>query len=369
MKKVKILMVLDNTGRGGAQTYAMNVLRNIDRERFHIDFVVNRNPENGYGEEILSSGSQILYIPKFKVYNWSEYSNAWKNLLKEHKYDIVHGHVSSTAAIYLKLAKKNGCATIAHSHSAGYRGSWMQQQIKKAFTVKAKDYADYWFSCSDKAAVRLFGKEYKNNSCYMEIPNAIISKRYKFNKETRESIRAGIGLSDNTLLVGHVGSFSTPKNHSFLLEIFSSIKEKCSDSKFILVGEGPLKDEIRNKADKLGLSADIIYTGNVGNVNEYLMAMDAMVFPSLFEGFPVTMVETQAAGLYTVLSDTITKQVYLTDCLVPMPLECPPSEWADIVLKRMTLNRESYNEIVGRSDFNMDNCIKLLEETYNKMIQ
>lgn len=368
MAKINILMVLDNTGRGGAQTYAMNVLRNIDSNRFNIDFVVNRNPNNGYGEEILSLGSKIHYIPKFKVFNWYEYSKAWRSILKEYKYDIVHGHVSSTAGIYLKLAREFGCATIVHSHSAGFRGKWFERLVKKIFTKSAKTYADYWFACSEIAAVRLFGDNYKNNSNYLEIPNAIISQRYRFNQDIRDSIRSKVGVGDDTLLVGHVGSFSTPKNHSYLLDVFRYIKDKQSNSKLLLVGEGPLKQSIDEKAQRLSISQDIIYTGNVGNVNEYMMAMDVMIFPSLFEGFPVTIVEAQASGLYTVLSDTITTQVYLTEHLTPMSLHNHPQLWAEQALKLSYYDRTLSNDVVNTSIFNMETAIKILEEAYVKML-
>ena len=360
-------MVLDNTGRGGAQSYAMNVLRNIDQERFNIDFVVNRNPKNGYGDEIIKLGSRIHYIPKFKVYNWSAYSKAWHTILRKYKYNIIHGHVSSTAGIYLKLAKKYGCTTIAHSHSAGYRGNWFEKKIKQIFTKSAKIYADYWFACSDIAAKRLFGENHKNNPNYYEIPNAIISSKYKFDEKIRNKLRTQLGINEETLLVGHVGSFSEPKNHAFLLEIFKNIKKRTACAKLLLVGEGPLKQDIDNNAHKLNIFDDIIFTGNVANVNEYMMAMDVMIFPSLFEGFPVTVIEAQASGLYTVLSNTITQQVYLTKHLVPMSLEDDPSVWAQVALDYKSDDRITANDIINASCFNMDNSIKNLEELYKKM--
>lgn len=365
--KINVLMVLDNTGRGGAQTYAMNVLRNIDRKKFHIDFVVNRNPQNGYGDEILDLGSKIHYVPKFKIYNWKKYANAWRSILKDRQYNIIHGHVSSTAGIYLRIAKKYGCVTIVHSHSAGFRGSWYERQIKKVFTKSAKVYADYWFACSEIAAIRLFGKNYKNSPHYLELPNAIISRDYRYNKSTRELLRTSMGIGEDILLVGHVGSFSIPKNHLFLLDIFKNIKIMRPNSKLLLVGEGPLKGDIDNKACQLDISQDIIYTGNVGNVNEYMMAMDIMVFPSLFEGFPVTIVEAQASGLYTILSNTITSQVYLTDNLKPLSLKLPPLIWAQEALIIPQYDRCSANDLVNTTAFNMDNSIKVLENAYIKM--
>ena len=362
-------MVLDNTGRGGAQAYAMNVQRNIDRSVFRIDFAVNRTPLNGYQEEILSLGSRILHIPKFKVFNWYTYSKAWNRLLEENDFDIVHGHVSSTAAIYLHIARKKNCVTIVHSHSAGYRGNCFARSIKKIFTKYAKREADYWFSCSEKAAFRLFGYDYLNYPNYVEIPNAIIVEKYKFDRNTRQILRSRMGVAEDTLLVGHVGSFSTPKNHPFLLRIFKSIKVRRTNVKFVLIGAGKLEMEIKDMVQRLGLSKEIIFTGSIGNVNEYMMALDVMVFPSLFEGFPVTIIEAQAAGLYTVFSDTITTQVNLTDFVVPMSLEDNESVWAEKALQKKMYDRRLGNEIIAKSEFNMKTSIKTLERLYMKMVK
>lgn len=367
MDKIKILMVLDNTGRGGAQTYAVNVLRNINREKFQIDFAVNRNPANGYGEEIINYGSKILYIPKFKVYNWGRYYKIWRNHLKKHKYDIIHGHVSSTAYIYLKIAKIHHCATIVHSHSAGYRGSWFTQQVKKIFTKGAKKYADYWFSCSEKASVKLFGNEYKTYPHYSEMPNAINVTTYKFDINIRNKIRKVLGLRNDIFLVGHVGSFSAPKNHLFLLNVFELLKNRINNAKLILVGEGPLEQLIKDCINSKNLTKDVLFTGNVGNVNEYMMAMDVMIFPSKFEGFPITVIEAQATGLYTVLSDTITRQVYLTPILNPASLEDKLSVWVDKALTPQNYDRITINDFIQDSVFNIESSIKKLESLYNKM--
>lgn len=360
-------MVLDNTGRGGSQTYVMNVLRHIDKEQYYVDVAVNRNPQNGYGDEIISNGSRILFIPKFKIFNWLTYTRAWKKILDTNHYDIIHGHVSSTAAIYLSIAKQYGCATIAHSHSAGYRGNWITRQIKKIFTIPVKKYADYWLACSEKAATRLFGNKYKDYPNYKEIPNSIDVKKYCFDNDIRINIRTQLGIDDSTLLLGHIGSFSTPKNHTFLLDVFKDITKKLTNIKFILIGDGPLEGDIKRKSEYLNISKLITYTGNVNNVNEYMMAMDGMIFPSKFEGFPITIIEAQSSGLYTIMSDTITNQVILTDIIKPVPLNAPPSYWADQIISKENVDRISINDIVANSVFNITKSIHIIEGVYHQI--
>ena len=345
----------------GAQSFAMNVLRTIDKQKFQIDFAVYTNPQNGYGDEILSLGGHIHILPNFT--HLLKYKKACKVLFKN--YDEIHGHVTSTATIYLKIAKMCGCKTILHSHSAGYRGNKLLQLIKTCFTIRARDYADYWFACSDTAAVRVFGQDYKRNDKYHFIPNAIIVKNYRFNQNIRNIIRERYNIKKSDMLYGHVGSFTTPKNHVFLLDVFKKILRQRSNSYLILVGDGPLRDKITSYAYNLGILNNIIFTGSVSNVSEIMMAMDVLIFPSLFEGLPVTVVEAQATGLYSIISDRITRDVCLTDLVNYISIDSPIDYWVDKALKNYIPNRESYNDILEDTNFNMSTNIKFLEKLYS----
>ena len=367
MAKIKVLMVLGNTGRGGAQTFAVNVLRLIDRDKFQVDFVVNEIYENGYADEIKGYGSKIYTIPYFRIYNWPVYSAAWKKLLTSEHYDIVHGHVSSSASIYLDIARKYGCATIAHSHSAGYRGNKALQGIKKIFTVGAKSKADYWFGCSDLAAQRMFGNDYVKYKNYYDMPNAVVVKNYLYNEEKRKSVRAFLDVSDDTPLYGHVGSFTAAKNHEFLFDVFAEILKIEPHAKFVLAGDGELRSKIEESIRSRGLSEKVQLAGNVGNVNEYFMAMDAMIFPSFFEGFPVTALEAQATGLKTLISDTITKEIFLTDCAISMSLKQSPAVWARKAVGSKSTDRKRYNLPISESKYNMENSVTLIMRLYQEM--
>lgn len=366
-KKIRILMVLGNTGRGGAQTFAINVLRMINREKFQVDFAVNEIRENGYTQEIYDLGSEIFAIPFFKGYNWLSYVRKWNELLANNHYAIVHGHVSSSATIYLEEARRHGCKTIVHSHSAGFRGNGIVQQIKKVFTLGAKKKADYWFACSRPAAERLFGLDYLKYEHFFFIPNAIIAENYLFNANSRNRIRSELGISNDQKLYGHVGSFTTPKNHGFLLDVFSIIASKDPGAVLVLCGEGEKKEEIQDKIRSVNLEGRITFVGNVSNVNEYMMAMDTMIFPSFFEGFPITVLEAQATGLPIILSDTITDEVFLTDCIYPMSLNESIVDWVDKAMTLKASNREKNNRPIADSKYNMRNCVQLLERLYSEM--
>lgn len=364
--KIKILMVLGNTARCGAQTYAVNVLKGIDRNQFQVDFAVYNNPPNGYGNEILKIGSKIHIIPQFRIFNIYNYKRVFSKICKD--YDIVHGHVSSTASVYLRVAKAQGCKTIVHSHSAGYRGNALIRIIKKLYTKKAKKYADKWFACSDIAAERLFGDEHYCNINYHNIPNAIDLTIYRFDESCRLKIRRMHGIDENAFVCGHVGSLTTPKNHKFLLDIFKHILESKKTAKLIICGDGVLMSSVKEYAEKLGIAPSVIFTGNIPNVNEYLMAMDVFVFPSIFEGFPTVTIEAQSAGLFVVASDRITKEVSLTPNIMYLSLEQTAVEWSEKILKLKNVDKIEANDIIKKTRYNLDLSIKEISNIYITMI-
>ena len=361
-------MVLGNSGRGGSQAYVMNVVRNINREKFQIDFAFCDDEEGGYGDEMRSLGCKTFIIPFFRGTNYWEYKEAWIKLLTDEKYDILHAHATGAASIYLDVAQKMGLITIAHSHSASYRGNFLVQFVKKQMAKSVRKYADYWFACSDKAAERLFGNDYHTFKNYYEIPNAINTERFLYSEEKRKKIRESLGIEDDQWLFGHIGTFSAPKNHKFLVSVFEEIHKVKPESKLLLCGEGYLMKDVKRQIQELNLQDYVVMTGNVTNVGDYMMAMDTMIFPSFFEGFPVTLIEAQATGLRVVYSDAITNEVRLTDRVIPSSLEKSAKEWAEQVLQKDCVDRKSYNQIIEKSRFNMRSSIDQLSQLYSDMI-
>ena len=369
-KKISILMVLGNTRMGGAQAFLLNVLRNIDRSRFQIDLAINFYAEHdGIEDECRRQGCNIYLVPYFKVYNYYSYCRAWERFLSEHRYDIVHAHSTNSASVFLKIAKRNGCKTIAHSHSAGYRGNKLEQMAKRLFVKNVGEVADYWFACSDKAAERLYGPDYREYPHYYDIPNAINADQYVFDREVRQRIRASIGVDDDTFLCGHVGTFSQPKNHAFLLDVFAEVLKREPRARLVCCGAGALMPSVKEKAAAMGILDKIVFAGVVSNANEYLMAMDAFVFPSIFEGFPVSILEAEATGLHVVMSDVITQEVDLTDLVHRKSLSDSAASWAETVLQAKPTNRRDYNAAIAQSKYNMRETVKMLEGLYENLMK
>lgn len=364
-EKIRILMVLGNTRMGGVQAFILNVLQNIDLNRFHIDFAVNFYAKhNGIENECCKYGCEFFTLPYFKLYNYLSFKRAWRKFLSEHTYDVIYAHATNSAAIFLKEAKKLGIKTIAHSHSAGYRGNRIEQFVKKICAKSVGKYADYWFACSALAAERLFGKGYQKYPHYYDIPNAINADKYLFDPNIRFAVRKSLDVNDKTILYGHVGTFSTPKNHRFIIDVFNEILKKQVNSKLVCCGAGALMHGIQEYAKSLGIIDKIIFTGVVSNPNEYMMAMDAFVFPSIFEGFPISILEAQATGLPIVMSDVITKEVDLTDLIYRHRLDESISEWANTLINMKIDDRGKFNAVIASSQYNMRSTVKIIENLF-----
>lgn len=328
---IRVLQVFAQMNRGGAETMIMNLYRNIDRQKIQFDFIVHTNEKCAYDDEIKQLGGKIFRVPVYNGRNHFHYKKSWHTFFKEHKeYKIIHGHVRSTAAIYLKIAHKYNRITIAHSHSTS-SGNGFSAIVKDILQYPIRNTTDYLFACSKTAGEWLYGKKACKKDNFYVLNNAIDAKKYRFNQDVRNKIRKEFQL-DGLFVVGHVGRFNTPKNHSYLIDIFKAVSEKNDNAVLMLIGDGNLRKSIEKKVIDLGLTSKVIFTGVRSDIPEILQAMDVFLFPSLYEGLPVTLIEAQAAGLHCIISDRITNEVVvITDLIKMLPLDNNTNLWANIV--------------------------------------
>lgn len=362
---IRILHVLSTLDRGGIEAMIMNFYRNIDKKKIQFDFVIHKKEKCDYENEILSLGGKIYRFSKYNGKNHIKYKKEWNNFFENHKeYRIVHSHARSTASIYLRIAKKYERITIAHSHSTASRGNKLEQIIKNIMQFPIRNIADYFFACSNEAGKWLFGENIINNKNYKLIKNAIEVEKYTFNENKRQALRNQMNLTGK-FVVGHVGSFTYPKNHKFLIEIFNEIYKKNKNSRLLLVGDGPLKLKIKNQIKNLNLKNKVKFIGVVPNVNDYLQVMDVFVFPSFFEGMPVSLIEAQASGLICLTSDTVTKESEILETSKYISLELKAIYWAEKAIKLYKTNkREDTSLKIKETGYDIKEETKKLEDFY-----
>lgn len=358
---IRILNVIGIMDRGGAETMVMNLYRHMDRKKIQFDFMVHTNEAAAYDKEILSLGGRIFRVPRFKGVNIVDYSRAWNEFFKEHpEIHIVHGHIGSSAAIYLKIAKKFGCVTIAHSHSAG------ESYIYKVFSYRTRYTADYLFACSKAAGIVRYGEKQWKNKRGVSIKNGIDIGAFRFSNDKRRLLRQRYGV-ENDFIVGSVARFVKVKNHSFILDMFYEIKKFYKNSKLVLVGDGPLRSELMDKVNKMDLSEDVMFIGVVGNVNEYMSMLDVLLMPSLFEGLPVSIIEAQAAGLPCLISDGVPIECKITDLVRQIPLSESAEAWAKAAIEASRTERKDTSEEIKAAGYDVKENAEKLQSFYLKL--
>lgn len=365
---IRILHVLGGLSLGGAESRIMDLYRNTDRQKMQFDFLVHSSDKEHFDEEIETLGGRIYRVPRFKVYNLLNYRKAMKRFFAEHhEFRAVHGHMTSTAAIYLPIAKKAGIPiTIGHARSAGVSGG-LKGFLTKCIRYPLKYRADYCLACSEEAGKAVYGRRWVEKGKVDVIPNAIDAKKYEYNEKVRIELREKLGLSDK-LVIGHVGSFREAKNHTFLLRIFEQVYKKRSDAVLLLIGEGALMDSIKRQVSDAGLTQAVRFLGNKENISPYYQIMDYLVFPSIYEGLPGTVVEAQTAGLRCLISDRVTKEVGITELAEFYSLDKTAAEWAEHILETCDYKRDSRFEDIKRAGFDIGAQIARYEELYRKNI-
>lgn len=361
---IRVLQVLGRLNRGGAESMIMNLFRGVDREKVVFDFVIHTKEHCDFTDEVLRLGGRIYSAPRYNVKNHFAYKKWWNNFFKEHsEYKVIHGHMYSIASIYLKIAKKYGLKTISHSHTSSAKTGF-SGMVKRIIQAPLKNIPDWLFACSDNAGRWLYGENVGKRDNYILLKNAIDSQRYIYTPETAEKIRKELGIEDK-FVVGHIGRMFPAKNHPYLLEVFKAFLQKNQNSVLLLVGDGPSRKEIEEKAQSLDISEKVIFTGVRSDVNELLQAMDFFVFPSLYEGLPVTVIEAQATGLRCLISDTVTDEVCITDLVTRYSLNNLPEMWADKIEElSKRKDRDNMSKEIADSGYDINTTAEWLQNFY-----
>lgn len=328
MEQIRVLQVIGGLNRGGAETMIMNLYRAIDKSSVQFDFVIHRGNENAYCDEVRNLGGKIYVFPEPSAKNLIYYRKCWKNFLEEHpEYKILHSHVRSYAILFLGIAKKLGLTTIVHSHSTS-NGGGIKSYLKSLLQLPLRKTSDYLFACSTISGEWLFGKKAIKQPNYKMIKNAIDCSKYVVGEEVRKAYRQEMGI-DHSVVYGHVGRLSEPKNHAFLLQVFCEILKTQPNAILMIVGEGAYRERIETQIAQLGIEDKVIMTGRRNDIPQILSAMDVFLFPSLWEGLPVTVIEAQAAGLPCLISDKITDEVAVSNAVTYLPIDQGVDCWVE----------------------------------------
>jgi glycosyltransferase involved in cell wall biosynthesis len=302
----RILHVVVNLNRGGAETLLMNLYRNVDRSRVQFDFLTCK--PGVFDEEIVALGGVIHRIPYLTEVGHRGFVRALRVFFRDHPdYTIVHSHLDKMSGIVLTAARREGVQVrIAHSHNTASEGGAPARLYKWAVGLLIRRSATHKMACSQAAAEWLFPRR---TADALVLHNGIEIDRFQHRQEVREEVRRELAIPADTFVIGHVGRFAPVKNHSYLLELYRRFRAEHPAALLLLSGDGPLLAQMQEQAARAGLTGEHVrFLGSRSDVDHLLQAMDVFVFPSLHEGLPVVLIEAQGAALPCLVSTAVSPE-------------------------------------------------------------
>ena len=362
-KPIIVAQVMGKWVGGGVESVIMNYYRHLDHSKVQFDFICDEDSTRIPYDEIKKLGGRVFLVPKYQ--NLPKYLKALEKLFKENKYRIVHANINTLSVFPLYAAKKAGVSIrISHSHSTSNPKEWKRNLIKNILRPFSKRYATDYFACSELAGRYLFGNKAFDQGEVKIIHNAIDIEKFKFDEVARKKLRKEFGINDSTVVIGHVGRFVQQKNHTFLVDVFKEYHKKNPDSKLLLVGSGPLEDEIKKKVEKLGLKDFVLFLGQRDDINKLYSAMDVFCLPSLYEGLGVVGIEAQVAGLPCMFSDKIPDDIKITDSIRFIKLTDKLKIWGDEIVKVVIDKRSSTVSNRCTKNYNIEEAVTFLKIEY-----
>lgn len=365
MEKKKILILCASLKIGGAEKVAQSIALYAPENTFEFHYLVFHSEEGQYEAELRKKGCVIHRLPEPSLNYFVFWTKLWK-LIRKYKFYAVHGHTMFHCGTVMLIAYLLGVPVrISHAHSALDNGHGLTKSLyENLMRFLICKYSTHLVSCGTQAGIRLFGEASFARRGIL-IPNGINISRFCYDEAAGSQIRTKLHLQD-AFVLGQVGHLCSIKNQEFSLELMPSILKVHPNAHLLLLGDGADRDKLMEKAHALGLDSSVTFTGNVENVWDYLSAMDVFLFPSRFEGMPLSVLEAQANGLPCVLSDCVPPDVYLTDLIHPLSLDDPSKVWAETIFSLCRKNPIRYNHLLMESDFSVESAVVKICRIYGE---
>lgn len=349
----RMLHIVGGMYPGGLENFIMNIYRNLDRNRVQFDVIVHSIREGDYTKEIEAMGGKVYLAPRKSRHPLGNFL-AIRRIVKENGYQVVIRHSDNAFPVLDLLAARMGGAKrrIYQSHSSSSSHIGLHKFFRMFMGIIPTDR----FACSENAGRWMYGRR-----TFRIVKNAIDVEQYRFFAQLREQARNEWQMED-CVVYSHVGIYMPAKNHRFLVDVFARIIEKQPNARLLLIGEGGLREDIERQVKENHLEKQVILTGIRSDVPKLLQMTDVFLFPSVYEGLPLSVIEAQAAGLPCLISDRITKEVVVTEQVVSMPLEKSKEQWAGQAIALSKIPRDRYaktsQELVGKAGYDVKELAK-----------
>ena len=367
----KVLFFVDRLLRGGIQSFLKTVCAYLPKDKYQAS-VLTLDDGNDYSElekEFTDIGVELFKLKGIWLRHYSDYSKYRKALdafFANHTFDIVHINSGPKNYIVAKYAKKYGIKKVLyHSHNTDYQTNNILKKIYgNILKKKVCKYSTDYLACSYVAGEWMYTKKVLNSNKFQVVHNPVDIKKFVFNQKRREELRKQYKL-DDCFVIGNVGRLSKQKNQAFLLEIMAKLVLINPLTKLVIVGIGELENELKEQVMAKHLDDYVLFLGFRNDVNDLLNMFDLIVMPSLFEGFPISLIEAQANGLPCLMSNTITEEAFIKDNCIAMDLSLPPEEWAKCIHEKFTNIKNSRVAPNAIKEYDPEYVISKLQNIHN----
>ncbi|MBR2028084.1 MAG: glycosyltransferase [Oscillospiraceae bacterium] len=348
---VRILHCVAGIGRGGYETYIMNLYRNIDRTKVQFDFLYSFG--GVYKPEIEALGGRLYKIPFITEKGPFAYTKYVREFFASHpEYKIVHSHMDKFSGHIMREAKRAGIPVrISHSHSVASSGMLAYKVVKGYYGFMINPNCTDRFACSKEAGDWLFGRDRDDVNV---VKNGIDLKKFSCEDKRDRS----------KLTIACVGRLAAEKNHTFLIDIFSEVYKKNKNAQLVIAGTGDTEAMLKDKVAALGLNGAVEFMGDCNDVNALLQRTDIMCLPSLFEGLGIVFVEAQACGVKCIASDRVPMEAKVSDDIVFIPLEKGAQYWADVILNTDVSEKKNNHDRIRECGYDIGEVADKVQKFY-----
>lgn len=356
-----ILIVTAGLTAGGVDNLLLNLLEQIDKEKYHVDFLIFDYSRDDWAYKFKEYGSKIYKIDRAHKQGVIKSIRIYKDIIKQGNYKIVHSQIGFGGILPLLACQGiRGCKFISHSHYDNYP---VHKLIKTVGRFLFNQLPCKRLACSIGAGKELYGK----HSQFTFLKNGIDADKYCFIESVRMEERRKLGYKESDFVIGTVGRIEYQKNYEFVIELFSYVKKQIHDAKLLLVGDGSLREKMEKLVCEKKLE-DVLFTGSRNDVHKLLQVMDVFVMPTRYEGLSMSLLEVQASGLPCLTSTCVPKEVKVVREFQFLELRQGADFWAQEAMKYLHYTRKDAKEEIISAGFDKQSALSRWIDIYEQLL-